>query len=44
MSWVPDIQSSQFFRPQRTFLLNEKIKLAPGDFRLIGYLVDKLHI
>ena len=24
MSWIPDIRGSQFFRPQRTFLVNEK--------------------
>ena len=45
MSLIPDIQGSDFFRRQRTFLVNEKkLKLAPGEFKLIGYLVDKLHI
>ena len=24
LSWIPDIQGSQFFRPQRTFVVNEK--------------------
>ena len=24
MSWIPDIQGSQFFRPQKTFVVNEK--------------------
>ena len=29
---------------EHAFLVNEKNQLAPGEFRLIGNLVDKLHI
>ena len=43
VSWIPDIHGSQCFRPQRRFLVNEK-NLAYGEFKLIRYLVDKLHI
>ena len=44
VSWIPDIHGSQCFRPQRRLLVNEKKELAYGEFKLICYLVDKLHI